>query len=192
MRRRTCILTSLIPIFLCLFCLYYVNTVDPKSVLKNPPKEWQDSSLVGSWQTSYGRATDEIFIQADGTFKQIYKDGKTGYYFETPWNHWWVERLPNEITRIHLEGGRYFLGGVKFAELDGMSQSLNNPGSYSFYDPYSNESLDMVRQLILDVRMSKSGEIILHHMWMSSDRGFALIGGGAEIFRKEASTSSLR
>lgn len=136
----------------------------------NPPATFQDSDLVGTWEAHYWEGdVDRLVIKPDGSFKQIYRKGD--YVYETPWNKWWVERLPDGRARLHLDGARYYLIWVE-------------RGDYLFHDPIGNESIKMIGELVLEIRRLSSGEIILHHMWDSSDRGFAIIGGEAEMFRR--------
>lgn len=135
----------------------------------DPPATFQKSDVVGIWEAHYwGGDVDRLIIKPDGTFKQIYRKGD--YTYETPWNKWWVEHLPDGRARVHLEGARYYLIWVEQDEL--------------FYDPFGNESIEMTEELVLNIRRLSSGEIILHHMWDSSDRGFAIIGGETEMFRR--------
>ena len=104
------------------------------------------------------------------------------------------------MVRIHLYGARYYLAGIELAETNGRRE-LKNPcltrtdcswglEPREFYDPFIDELVQMVDELILDVRVDGSGNLVLHHMWTSSDRGFALIGGNEEIFFRTASASS--
>lgn len=137
----------------------------------NPPATFQDSDLVGTWEAHYWIGmVDKLIIKADGAFKQIYRDRAQNYIYETPWNRWWVERFPDGRVRVHFVGARYFLG---FTEQDEV-----------FYDPFADELVEMPGELILNVRRLSSGELILHHMWTHSDRGFGLIGGEVEMFRR--------
>jgi len=161
-----------------------------------PPATFGDTDLVGIWEAQYGRSVDRLIVKADGTFRQVYRDGyKRGYVYETPWNRWWVERFPDGRIRLHLQGARYYLAGTRTAEFDGMSDQLDpdrrlgswypsGPHPFAFYDPYARELLHMVGELVLNVRINSSGELILHHMWTSSDRGFAIFRGGKEVFRR--------
>lgn len=160
----------------------------------NPPESLQDSDLVGTWETRYGRSVDRLILRADGTFKQVYQDNTVeGYVYETPWNEWWLERFPDGRVWVHLQGARYYLAGIRIAELEGLPEPAptDQPELWgkdrfplSFYDPFGKEFLEMVGELILSVRSDDSGEIILHHMWGSADRGFAIIGGEMEVFRR--------
>ena len=73
---------------------------------EDPPADFQESDLLGAWEAHYsspGTGIDRIVFQADGTFQQFY-DSQESYTYVTPWNHWYVERLPEGNTiHIHLE-----------------------------------------------------------------------------------------
>ena len=159
----------------------------------NPSVAFQESDLVGTWETRYWeRGVDRLIFRADGTFKQVYRDRTVkDYVYETPWNKWWVERFPDGRVQVHLQGARYYNDGIRVAELNGRGYPC--PAEFpdcswkdrmSFYDPIAKEGLYMVGKLVLNVRNDSSGKILLHHMWTSSDRGFAIIGGEAEVFRR--------
>jgi hypothetical protein len=162
----------------------------------NPPATFQEFDLVGIWETDYwGTGVDRLIIKADGTFKQIYQDRKVeDYAYKTPWNEWWVERLPDGRVWVHLQGARYYLAGIRIAEREGLHDpgpedqpdfwGEAGPPPRSFYDPFGKEFLEMVGKLVINVRSDSSGKTLLHHMWTSSDRGFAIIGGEAEVFRR--------
>jgi len=203
MNRRTCSYIGLIGLTSCLiYLLLYILFVSeiikpPAQSYKDPPKDWNRSNLKGTWATTYGGSSnlingtlDTIIIRDDGTFKQIYKERRTNYAFETPWNQWWLEILPNGITRIHLMGGRYYVAGTRIGELDGKSQWGDGSSPEEFYDPYANENVEMVNQLILDVRMNASGDFILYQMWMTSDQGFPLFGDEYMLHRKTSDIPS--
>ncbi len=139
----------------------------------NPPFDLEEADLVGTWEAHYSKQRiDRLQLKADGTFKQTYEErtGK-GYIFETPWNEWELERIPGGLMRVHLKGARYFLASPA-AQAGGL------------YDPFAREFLHPVEELVLAVRMDSDGELILYHMWTSTDRGFALFGGEKEFFRR--------
>lgn len=160
----------------------------------NPPSTFQNSDLANTWEVRYGeRGIDRLILKQDGTFKQIYQDyTEEDYVYETSWNEWWVERSSNGKVLVHLQGARYYLAGIRIAELDGMGNPCpeESPDCYSghnprsFYDPIADDTIHMVKELVLNVRSDSSGDLLLHHMWISSDRGFALIGGEREEFRR--------
>jgi hypothetical protein len=168
-----------------------VTACSPKYT--NPPQSLQDLDLVGTWQTSYeeGRV-DTIIIEANGIYRQKYIDKNTNYVYETDWNSWRIENNPNGSIYIHFSGGRYYLAGIRIAELNGKGDpcpsdlpdciSGNNPRI--FYDPYSKSNVEMLNELVLTVRTDSHGNFVLNHMWTSSDRGFAILGGETEIFHR--------
>lgn len=146
-----------------------------------PLETLEASNLVGTWQANYEnyelydaawmittlvRITGvEIFIlKADGTYQQIYDNGK-GYVYTSPWNKWSLERLPNGRLQVHLEGARYYLNGIEWAE---------DPGAVVVtWDPATGEmvKLGKGKELILNVNVvvstSSSGvtrEVILEHL----------------------------
>jgi hypothetical protein len=167
-----------------------------KAAYSNAPSDFQDPDLVGTWEAHYMEwGIDRLVIRAEGTFKQVYRDRTVkDYVYETPWNEWWVERLPDGRVWVHLQGARYYLDGIEVAEREGLEHpgpedqpnfwGETEPPPHSFYDPFGKEFLNMVGELVLNVRRTSSAELILHHMWASGDRGFAMIGGESEIFRR--------
>jgi len=165
-----------------------------KAPYSNPSGTFKDNDLVGTWEGHYDDGSDKLTIRADGTFKQVYQDNTVkGYVYETPWNKWWVERFSDGRVRVHLQGARYYLYGIRQAELDGMYPPCSlpppdclvgeEPRPWGFYDPIAQELVKMAKELVLNVR-SDSGKIILMHMWIDNDRGFAIIGGESEEFRR--------
>ena len=164
-----------------------------KANFGNLPRDLEESDLVGVWEASYGRnRTDRLIIKEDGTYKQTFEDRETNYAFETDWNPWRLEELPDGRVYIHFDEGRYYPAGVRIAELDGMGDpcptnlpdciSGNNPRP--FYDPYTKDSIEMLKQLVLTIRVDSRGEPFFHHMWTSTDRGFALLGGRTDVYRR--------
>jgi hypothetical protein len=163
------------------------------SSFTNPPKTFQESDLVGTWQTSYEKnETDTLVIADNGTYQQKYVDQNTKYSFVTNWNSWSLEKNPDGSIYVFLSGGRYYVEGVRIGELNGRGDSCpsNLPACISgsspriFYDPYSKENIEMVNELVLNIRYDSRGNMFLHHMWTNSDRGFAIIGGETEFFRR--------
>lgn len=163
----------------------------------SPPVDLQQNDLVGIWNTSYGdRDSDRLVLRSDGTFRQIYRDPKgKGYTYATPWNRWRLEQFPDGRVHLHLEGARYYSAGIEIAELDGLEfpvpWTVGTPSPFLFYDPVARDSVAMPGELVLNVRCTQSGELLLMHMWRSSDRGFAIIGGDTEIFHRIAQTEEV-
>ena len=178
-----------------LFVLTLLLASGCRAPYSNPVETFEESDLVGTWEVHYMEwGFDKLILRADGTFKQVYQDNTVkGYVYETPWNKWWVERFPDGRARLRLQGARYYLDGIRQAELEGMEPPCSldlpdcwggsQPRPWSFYDPISKEFVKMVKELVLNIR-SDSGKIILMHMWFDSDGGFAIIGGESEEFRR--------
>ena len=108
---------------------YYRASLRPD----NPPETFQENDLVGIWKADYRRydwgrcGTDSteaeqkrqarslmewLVLRDDKTFYQVLQD--QGGQFPDQWAQgtWWVERLPDGVTRLHLEQGRFFAGDV--------------------------------------------------------------------------------
>lgn len=150
----------------------YLVSACTASSFADPPPDLETADLVGIWETHYSKqSTDRLELRADGTFRQTYADSGETYAFETPWNAWRLQRLPGGLVRVHLDGARYFP--------ESPAQE-----AYGFYDPFANELLRPIKELILNVRVNMEGELVLHHMWIGTDRGFALFGGEKEYFRR--------
>lgn len=140
-----------------------------------PPDGFEDSDLFGVWEARYwSEAVDRLVIEADGTFRQTYYE-RGNIVHETSWNQWWVERFPDGRVRAHFEEARYFADGGHLT------------GQVGYCDPFSEPivSVEMIGEVILNVRSLPSGEIVLYHMWPCGDSGaFPLIGRDPLMFRR--------
>lgn len=177
----------------CTVCVVYTPS-NIREIMESqpPPATFQETDLVGTWEGHYGSpwGTDRLIIRENGTFRQIYINEK-GYIYETSWNKWWVERLPDGRVRVHLEGARYYLDGIEMAEREGLEPLLaGDERSFpeSFIDQFAvlqgkpaiwypgidenkTSMVHMVGKLVLNVRRVSSGELVLVHM---SDSGETL------------------
>ena len=173
-----------------IIALWFLTSCAPSYA--NPPQNLRGEDLEGAWVTNYGKnIVDRIIIREDGKFKQTYQDEQANYKFETDWNSWWLEYLPDGSVYIHLDGGRYYPAGTRIAELEGMQDPCPNQippdcnqFRRAFWDPYSGKAVKMPGELILTVRVDSSGELIFHQMMQSPDEGFAIIGGDQAIFHR--------
>ncbi|HUW10343.1 MAG TPA: hypothetical protein VM537_11495 [Anaerolineae bacterium] len=148
---------------------------------QEPPGTFQDEDLVGMWQAHYGRSVDRLVIKGDGTFEQVYIDHYTaGYVFESGWNEWWVERVADGRTLVHLQGARYYPDGIRIAE----EERLHDPFPARFYDPVTDEAVHVAGKLVLNVRTDSSGELFLYHLWSYADQGFAMFGCERDLFHQ--------
>lgn len=159
----------------------------------NPPRNLQESDLIGIWEVQYdNNSIDKLIIREDGTYKQQYQNMDTNYVFESGWSPFWIEKISDGRVYIHFEGARYYSSGERIAELDGMGDPCptDTPNCISgnsprrFYDPYGKDDVEMVKELVLTIRVDSDGNIVFHHLWTSIDRGFAIFGGQADIFRR--------
>lgn len=138
-----------------------------------PPTTLGELDLVGTWEADNynycSQCVDRLILRADGTFRQIYRDFKTGYVYETPWHKWRIERFPDGRIYVHLEGARWYVEGTEWAEENGMA--FGKPWGY--HDPFDPQgrfrTVEMIGELVLNVRLLRSGKIILVHMWSSSE-----------------------
>ena len=151
-----------------------------------PPPSLQGSDLAGTWETQYGRSVDRLTMRSDGTFQQVYQDGNVpDYSYETPWSPWWIEHLEDGQVHLHLQGARYYLGGRRIAERDGLeSYGQPDPPPMPFFDPIAEELVFMVGELVLNVRVDSSGELLLLHLWTNHDRGFGVSDCQSDLFRR--------
>jgi hypothetical protein len=159
-----------------------------------PHPDLESSELEGIWITHYSRGTtDTITLNSDGTFRQVFEDSRRDYVFDSGWNSWTLERLQSGEIRLHLQGGRFYLEDIQLAERNGR-RDPDNPcldvnckwglQPDPFYDPFANELVEMVDKLVLVVLLDSRDNLILHHVWSTSDRGFLLFDKDMEYFKR--------
>ena len=159
----------------------------------NPPVDVEISELEGTWVAEYGSGVrDTVTIKSDGTFKQVFENHKKNYIYDSGWQKWTLQQVSKDFTYLHLNGGRYYIEGIPIGEAQGKKNlerpCLGNDCTWGlsprvFYDPFTDTTTQMVDELILVPVKDKNG-LILHHIWTSSDRGFAIIGRNREVFYK--------
>lgn len=187
----------------CYGAFYYLieKPIEKFEKSENPPDTFRESDLVGTWKVEYDGFYDDggidtLILEADGTFKQIYENGSGDYIFETPWNKWWLERFPDGRVRVHLKGARYYLSGIREAE-PGRIDSFFDPfafhqGKPAMWYPGMDENktsiVHMAWKLVLNVRVLPSGELVLAHMWPSSEGAW----GDEQLFHREETPAPLQ
>lgn len=84
-------------------------------------KTFTPSEHAGVWQADYTgmrcvdiqlTGVETLTLRADGTYQQIYDDGK-GYVYRSSWNKWY---LNSEGRILHLKNGRIYSLGIREAE----------------------------------------------------------------------------
>lgn len=139
-----------------------------------PPKAFKESDLVGTWQANYGvDRIDTITLKADGTFQQVYRE-PSGYFYESPWNKWYVEYRSSGRIYVHLEGMRYYVFGIGLGESGGrfttaVPKLAGDPKL--FYDCGEDRTIEMLDKTILEVVAIDSAPqgIGLGHMQIAPD-----------------------
>lgn len=177
----------------CYGAFYYIEkSIEKFEKSKNPPMALEESDLVGTWKADYDHyydgGIDTLILKANGTFKQIYENRSRDYIFETPWNKWWLERLPDGRVRIHLKGARYYLHGIREAEEKGIDSFVDpfafHQGKPAMWYPGIDENetsiVHMVGELVLNIRVLPSGELVLAHMWVSLEEAW----GDVQLFHR--------
>jgi len=184
----------LLLVIIPLGCCQVIITLSASEISKsqNPPATLQELDLASTWKADYGSrlGIDTLILREDGTFKQIYENRRENYTFETPWNKWWLERFPDGRIWVHLKGARYYLGGIPVAEIYEKNGSVCDPFHPQRFDRLrSGESIvDLAREVVLNVRVLPSGELVLAHLWPSCDSPL----GDKEVFHREETPSPLK
>lgn len=179
-------------IFLAVFTLLAIMGAGCAKNYSSPPVSVDASDIDGIWKAGYtSERTDTLTIDLDGNFVQIYEDARTKYVFNSGSHGWILEQDPSGVVYLHLQGGRYYLEGLSIGEdrgrkspsdpcLDGDCTWGLEPRLY--YDPFADRIVTMVDELLLVVLVDSTGEIVLHHVWISSDQGFSLFEGNKQVF----------
>jgi hypothetical protein len=116
------------------------------------PQTLEESDLIGVWQAEYGvDRVDTLTLKADGTYQQIYSE-PNGYFYESPWNKWFVEHRASGKIYVHLEGMRYYVSGIGLGESGGrlptdVPEFAGKPEL--FYDSGEDRTLEMLDKVIL-------------------------------------------
>lgn len=149
------ITTTIIIIFFSLGCSSCVPS-ESEEVASTPARDWRCSplpdtfdqtDLVGTWTSKRGNlSTDTIVIHEDGTFRQTFHRRANNYFYESPWNRWWLERKTSGGVYLHLEGMHYCISTDEMCEREG-----GGGGNWTFYDKCEGRSVSMVNEVILVV-----------------------------------------
>jgi hypothetical protein len=194
MKTRNSLISFTLSVFVILLAM--LNSCSTRFI--NPPSDLSISDLQGVWIARYSKeSTDIITINSDTTYNQVFKDDIQNYVFDSGWSTLTLEDLPNGMKRLHLDGARYYAEGIFLAETNGRKNPdtpcLEEDCTWGlqarlFYDPFADELIQMVDRLILVVLVDPQGNLVLHHLWTSSDRGFLIISWDREVFYRDAAT----
>lgn len=131
--RASTLVAYLILAGLCCFLSYHIAHFWYRAPLRpdNPPETFQEMDLVGVWKADYRRYEWErcegptdfqtrqahsleewLVLRRDKTFYQVLRDRRGEIPDQGAQGTWGVERFPDGVTRLHLEGGRFFAGDV--------------------------------------------------------------------------------
>lgn len=195
--RKTLIVLIFLIILVLLLFIMFNHTGGPFS---DPPISINEGDIVGVWKNTYGflpsfginlgySASDYLIIREDGKYKQCFQDDD--YSFTTPWLDWHLEYFPNGNIRLHLEGARNYSVSKKLAERNGLHYECPEQYSdctlasqpYPYFDPFEEEYVPMINELVLNVRYKRE-KIVLLHLWQGTTKGFPIIGGESEVFNR--------
>lgn len=161
-----------------------------------PAPTFSESDLVGIWEATYpDGSVDRLIFRADGTFKQMYYDpSRDGRPQETTWNPWWLERLPDDGVRVHLQDARYYPEDFVVPDLSTAVESCADDDLVcrqryrewpsAFWDPIADETVPMEGALVLNVRVDLLGRPLLHHMRTGPKQLVVISHCQAEQFRR--------
>lgn len=143
-----------------------------------PDEPVQMSDLVGTWEvlSESGIQNDILFLQEDGTYKQIYVKSNGTERYESAWYEWWIEYRQSGGTYVHFEKMRY-------CDLtdDMCERPEGGGGDELFYDFCADRVLRMRGEVILAVVSTKDKshprlvdalrDMAMLHMKPEYDRG---------------------
>lgn len=91
------------------------------------PENLTDSDLVGAWESGLSDRNDTIVLNADGTYKQFIHVKNISFDEEFA-GRWWIEKTPNDVSYLHLEGMHLCV------YWDGLDCDLSGGEEYDWYD----------------------------------------------------------
>lgn len=165
-----------IAIVMLFVSLMISSCVVKDEIYVDPPDDFQESDLIGTWEAHYdgnGTGIDRLVLREDGTFQQTY-DSLEHHTYQTSWNKWYVEYSGGDLVFVYLEGARFYDEGRSVAEADGIGCPAAKCGvgvPYPFRDPVSKEFVEMAGKLVLIVRSPADApsELVMKHMLLGVD-----------------------
>lgn len=150
-------------------CLGKQDTVQP-SVF--PPREFNESDLIGGWQEDGATDSNEtLILSADHRFHQIFVFPQTNYHAESE-GTWELRKSQNGCTYIYLYGMKYFYQDPDLANNGNRWPSGIKTGKpEKYWNECSESIIEMPDMVILFVSQHPSypKNFILRHMATQRD-----------------------
>ena len=175
-RDKTILLIFFLANFIVIGCIVSIKpsqgnfTVQPTSGswrCDPVPDDFQETDLVGTWQTIFGLSLkDTLSVLETGFYTQDSVDNVTGYHFVSEPKRWWLEKQDDGGMYVHFEG-MLFCGGVQYC-VDPHEAEMG------FYDFCSDRWFEMDGEFVLAVigDPSVSSGIWLRHMRPAGNETF--------------------
>lgn len=151
------LVVHLILVGVCCFLSYHWAHFWYRGSLRpdNPPEAFEEIELAGMWKVDYRRYSwglcgdntvmrearslvEWLVLREDKTFHQVLQDREGKIPDQWAQGTWWVERFSDGVTRLRLEGGRFFAGSVCYSypklNIDGGSYSSDQTGHELSFD----------------------------------------------------------
>jgi hypothetical protein len=99
------------------------------------------SGVAGTWRADYDEAyfrarcgyavagVETLTLKADGTYQQVYSDGR-GYVYESPWNNWYLDEYRGSSV-VRLAAARFYPLGIEDADKMARGELVYHAIDYS-------------------------------------------------------------
>jgi len=132
---------------LVIFLLSACSFGEKKSHSCQPPDDFTESDLVGTWwagNSGYPERSDTLTIKGDGTYKQIIHLKEENYDYESDWQPWRIVTSESGAIFAHLVGMRLYaynpnliedevVGGGDALFVDFCTVEILKPGGKKIY-----------------------------------------------------------
>lgn len=101
------LIISILSILVCILCAIsilrpFVQKTDPQNYCNSLSSDIVSEMLVGTWLAEPGIGTDQLTIQADHNYSQMYSNPVTQISFQTEKNNWEIN-VVDGITYLQLD-----------------------------------------------------------------------------------------
>jgi len=134
---------------LALACLAFpARTATPGPRCPALPIDFQESDLLGTWQSQYGAGIDTLMLHEDGSYEQRYvcevcNEG-AGYSFDNS-GSWRLEYRESSVLYLHLQGMR------RCDNTDTLCREQVGGGDFPYWDFCEDRIVYMPGEVILVV-----------------------------------------